>query len=166
MTAMALLTTASCLVTDDLQAREPPDPPVNTWPRVVESSATPSNWVRYVPKSDDPCAPFDLSIGKFADPDVNDTLYVHAFVDHAFIAQDVKPPSGTVERIGYTYKFDPKSYCQGYHVVKVLVADGRFAQEGDFDALETTDGGTDRGVASYTWAVDTSQCVLGGGPCR
>jgi len=164
------LWTTGCLVTDGLDPRVDPPVPENSWPRIVEESVTPTNWVPIVPIANVDCQEVKLIIGKVSDENLTDEIYVRWFVDYDTgggpfkvpRAQGRIRPSGQAERLGTNYSFVPEEWCKGYHVVKVLVADGPFDQASkDFDVVE----GADRGVASYSWAVDTSGCSNGLGQC-
>jgi hypothetical protein len=161
--AMAFLATTSCLVTEDLQPYVPPDPPVNTWPRIIEASVSPKNSQPVVPSIDGfKCNELPLSLGTLADENPADDLYVRTFVDGEIKDQAFIVSTDNVERIGYTFTFLPGEWCKGYHVVKVLIADGQFSTSGAFDELQDP---SKHGMVSYVWAVNTSACSNGVGQC-
>ncbi|MGC4114078.1 MAG: hypothetical protein QM765_05350 [Myxococcales bacterium] len=148
-------------MTDPLEVYQPPAPPTNVWPRIVEASATPPNWTPVVPTGELSCDWVKLSIGTFSDENEEDNLRIRLFVDGEVADQALRNKTGEIDRLGYDYTLKPEKLCRGYHVVKVLVADGPWAESGGFDQVE----GVDRGTASYTWAVNTSTCSNGAGDC-
>lgn len=164
---MTLLANTSCLVTEGLEPRETEPPPTNSWPRIIQDSISPKNTTPVVTTGDVQCLPVDLAIGKVADENTEQDLSVRVFVDGEFKDQTVilKTSDSTkaVERLGPTYTFLPSQWCRGFHVVRVLVADGEFAKSGAFDALRDP---ANHGLVECVWAVDTSACPDGAGSCR
>jgi hypothetical protein len=160
----------SCLVTDDLVERSPTPPKVNHLPRLVESSAKPSNAKPLEPTKDLGCK-VDLRIGVVVDEDVSDELSVRWFVDYddspGAPTQPISraltiPASGTPERSGDAAKFEfrTKDYPLGLHVVQVVVSDGFSNDESPRDPAPG------RGTAGYSWFVDTTNaqsCKVAGG---
>lgn len=164
--AMATAMASGCLVTGDLEPREPEPTPVNHPPRFMESSIQPSNWTCRKPDGDLVCDRLSFKVGVVIDEDLDDQLVARWVVDY-----DPTPGAPkTLHKAGQIrtspndlgewpggpnleFSFDPESFAPGIHTVKVLVSDGFVPSSSELDKV--AEG---KGLASYSWCVDTSAC--------
>lgn len=142
----ALLSSASCLVVDALEAQEVTPPPANTPPRIREESAVPQNGSVIVPPS---CA-LELAIGAVEEFDVADELVARWFVDDVLLSTHRLPAQDDFLRPGPNYTFEVARHPPGLHAVLVAISDG-FADGEDLRAAREG-----KAVVSYEWAIDTS----------
>ncbi len=171
----AMIGVSGCLVTDEIVERvtPPPTPEPNHPPSIVESSVTPSNGVCLKPLGDVVCEKMTFSIGSVVDigKDVDDhQLESRWFLDYAPGAtfHTLLRGGGVIEsqaneqgeRLCTTcsLEFNPndRQVTRGIHILKFMVSDGF----GDLSQPDKVKQG--RGLATYTWCIDTSHCVGGG----